>query len=368
MKVLLLLPLVACATAHVIPYGAYVSAPWAPAAQYHAQDNLGQVSFGHSALDQSRSEVRLWNGQVLGHYSYIDANGEPAITYYEAGPNGYRVLGANNLPEANADVPSVPEYTPEVAAARAEFAQKFEEAKAAAAAAAPAEPVVEAAAEPALAVEAEAAPEVAVEAAAEEVVPETEAVEVARKKRQIVLPALAPALAKTTVETKQYEPVEAAVPADTTKIDLTTKEHEVLTYTHTPFVSTGFVAPQVTLKTNAGLPLAWGGYPYFPFIGAPAAAEASRKKREVEVPLPFLHAVPTTTKVSYTTSHFEPQEAATPADTVKIGQVTKEHEYTIPSVRYVQPTAKIQPITYKTVAMPFAINPFMTTPVISTTA
>ncbi|XP_076052731.1 uncharacterized protein LOC143032150 [Oratosquilla oratoria] len=178
---------------------------------------------------------------------------------------------------------------------------------------------------------------------------------VAYASAQVIPLGIAPTLAKTTVETKQYEPVEAAVPADTTKIDLTTKEHEVLTYAPTPIFSQGFVAPQVTLKAAGDLPLAWGGYPFFPFIGAPAAAEASRKKREVEVPLPFLHAVPTTSKVSYTTTHFEPQEAATPADTAKIGKVTKEHEYTIPSVRYVQPTAKIQPITYN--AMPIA-SPF----------
>ncbi|XP_076052848.1 uncharacterized protein LOC143032260 [Oratosquilla oratoria] len=315
MKALFFLPLAACVSAQVVmPFGAYApyaaapyaaaqfaaapyaaapyaaaqfaatpysAAPWTQKSQYHSQDELGQFSFGHSSFDQSRSEVRLWNGQVLGHYSYIDANGEPAITYYEAGPNGFRVLGANNLPEGHAADKSVPEYTPEVAAARAEFAIKFEEAKAAAAAAsaepelktaeepaaeAAAEPVAEEAAEPALEAEAEAAPEAAVEPATEEAAP-------------------------------------------------------------------------------------------------------SRRRRDVALPLPYLHPVPTTTKVSYTTSHFEPKESATPADTMFLNKVTKEHELAIPSVRYVQPTVKVQPITYTNTAFPsffpFAASPFMTSPFVT---
>jgi len=64
----------------------------------------------------------------------------------------------------------------------------------------------------------------------------TPAVEEARRRRrdvkavqQIPLPYLhaIPAVGKTTVETKQFEKIEAATPADTTKLELTTKEHEI---------------------------------------------------------------------------------------------------------------------------------------------
>jgi len=62
--------------------------------------------------------------------------------------------------------------------------------------------------------------------------PAEPAAEEARRKRRSVavpLPYLhaVPAVAKHTFETKQFEPVEAAVPAATTKIELTTKEHEI---------------------------------------------------------------------------------------------------------------------------------------------
>ncbi|XP_076052853.1 cuticle protein 6-like [Oratosquilla oratoria] len=102
-----------------MPYRTINMADIYPSSQFHAQGDMGQFSFGHSSLDNTRSEVRLWNGQVLGHYSYIDPNGEPAITYYESGPYGHRVLGSNRLPEA-------PEYTKEVADARADFAKTYE--------------------------------------------------------------------------------------------------------------------------------------------------------------------------------------------------------------------------------------------------
>ncbi|XP_076052850.1 cuticle protein 6-like [Oratosquilla oratoria] len=131
MKALILLPLVACVSAQVLlPYNNFAPnrrinmADIYPSSQFYAQGDMGQFSFGHSSLDNTRSEVRLWNGQVLGHYTYIDPNGQPAITYYESGPYGYRVLGSNRLPEA-------PKYTKEVAEARANFDKTYKEVAAA---------------------------------------------------------------------------------------------------------------------------------------------------------------------------------------------------------------------------------------------
>jgi len=193
-----------------------------------------------------------------------------------------------------------------------------------------------------------------------------------------------PAVAKATVETKQFESVDAATPADTTKIELTTKEHEI----NVPAVK--YVQPllkykPVTYKTvsHAALPYAHGfpfahgltyshpltytGFPYGPFFGAPlikaeepAVEEVRRRRRDVEevsVPLPYVHAVPAVAKATVETKQFESVDAATPADTTKIELTTKEHEINVPAVKYVQPLLKYKPVTYKTVshaALPYA--------------
>merc|ERR1712121_564343 len=113
------------------------------AIKYQGVDPFGQTTFGHQSIEQTRHEVRLADGRVVGSFSYIDPNGDPAIKYFEAGPNvGYRVLGSNILPEAptadliapvNEDVGPAPvAYTPEVAQARAEFQKLYAEAAAAA--------------------------------------------------------------------------------------------------------------------------------------------------------------------------------------------------------------------------------------------
>jgi len=103
--------------------------PVATKTQYHAQDELGQASFGHSEPTQSHMAVRDAAGGVRGTFSYIGAEGIPFTTNYIADHNGYRVA-SNALPVA----PSVsivgPVDTPEVQVAKAQHAAAFAEAKA----------------------------------------------------------------------------------------------------------------------------------------------------------------------------------------------------------------------------------------------
>merc|ERR1712002_963574 len=131
----------------------------APSSQFHAQDEFGQFSFGHAGGPSARTEARNAYGVTTGSYQYIDANGLLQTVNYIADPvNGFRVAGTN-LPVAAAapevaplaapvfdlPLPVAVEDTPEVAAAKAEFAAAYD-AAAAAAAAAPEEPAAEEAA------------------------------------------------------------------------------------------------------------------------------------------------------------------------------------------------------------------------------
>ncbi|KAK3876999.1 hypothetical protein Pcinc_018252, partial [Petrolisthes cinctipes] len=97
----------------------------------------------------------------------------------------------------------------------------------------------------------------------------------------------------------------------------------------------------------------------FPFIwesvdeeASPAVVEvegSSRVRRdvkEVQVPLPYIHAVPAIAKTTVKTKQLEKVDAATPAHTTKLELTTKEREYTVPAVRYVQPVVKYEPRTY----------------------
>ncbi|XP_071537151.1 uncharacterized protein [Panulirus ornatus] len=140
------LTLNAVAPAHV----AYNAAPFAPVApvqsQYHAQDELGQYSFGYAGGPSARSETRDAYGIVRGSYNYVDADGKVQTQHYVADALGFRVSGTN-LPVAPdaPEVPAVPalpgpvpepvQDTPEVAAAKAAFKSAYDEAAAAAAAA-----------------------------------------------------------------------------------------------------------------------------------------------------------------------------------------------------------------------------------------
>jgi len=144
----------------------------APSSQFHAQDEFGQFSFGHAGGPSARTEVSILAftlqlhislcqarnayGVTTGSYQYIDANGLLQTVNYIADPvNGFRVAGTN-LPVApvvgaveplvapvfDLPLPVAVVDTPEVAAAKAEFATAYA-AAAAAAAAAPEEPAAE---------------------------------------------------------------------------------------------------------------------------------------------------------------------------------------------------------------------------------
>ena len=283
-------------------------APASFASKYHAQDELGQASFGFAYPGHASTNYRDALGNQVGSYAFIDAEGKEIQVSYTADHRGFRVL-SNNLPVGPVDEGKAPVFegkapepvqdTPEVAAAKAEHFRLKEEAAAAAAAATPeVVPVAEdkPAAEPTVAdVPVAAAAPVADAPVADTPVAEEKpavdapvVVEAARKKRQVpffpaalpyTLPygpafyngainyvAPAPLLAKTTLKTVAAEADPSAkTPADTTKFDLKEKSFDVV--------------------TPLGYPYAPYGYPFAaPFVApvaAPAAVEASRKKRQV---------------------------------------------------------------------------------------
>ncbi|XP_027220834.2 cuticle protein 19.8 [Penaeus vannamei] len=128
----------------------YNVAPFAPVApiqsQYHAQDELGQYSFGYAGGPSSRAETRDAFGVVRGSYNYVDSEGKVQTQHYVADALGFRVSGTNLpvAPDAPVTAPlaalpgPLPEPvqdTPEVAAAKAAHQQAYDEAAAAAAAA-----------------------------------------------------------------------------------------------------------------------------------------------------------------------------------------------------------------------------------------
>lgn len=103
--------------------------------KYHSQDELGQASFGHVTPDQSASNFRDADGNQMGHYAYINPDGQQIVVYYTAGVGGFRVL-SNALPEAPSAVttfqqqgPAVVQDTDEVAEARRAHLALFEEAR-----------------------------------------------------------------------------------------------------------------------------------------------------------------------------------------------------------------------------------------------
>lgn len=169
MKAVVILALVACATAKPqIIFGGYpwggavhwggapvtyttnthpltytVAAPTAtiiaPAftkTQYHAQDELGQYSYGYAGGPSAKSETKDLLGNVRGSYAYIGADGKEVVTTYVADAGGFRVA-SNNLPVAPA-VPVAPvlvgpspvQDIPEVAEAKIAHQKAIEEAQA----------------------------------------------------------------------------------------------------------------------------------------------------------------------------------------------------------------------------------------------
>jgi len=124
----------------------YNVAPFAPVApiqsQYHAQDELGQYSFGYAGGPSSRAESRDAFGVVRGSYNYVDSEGKVQTQHYVADALGFRASGTN-LPVAPdaplaalpGPVPEPVQDTAEVVAAKLAHFQAYNEAAAAAAAA-----------------------------------------------------------------------------------------------------------------------------------------------------------------------------------------------------------------------------------------
>ncbi|XP_042869310.1 uncharacterized protein LOC122251432 [Penaeus japonicus] len=124
----------------------YNVAPYAPVApiqsQYHAQDEIGQYSFGYAGGPSSRAESRDAFGVVRGSYNYVDSEGKVQTQHYVADALGFRVSGTNLPVAPDAPVAALPgplpepvQDTPEVAAAKFAHQQAYNEAAAAAAAA-----------------------------------------------------------------------------------------------------------------------------------------------------------------------------------------------------------------------------------------
>ncbi|XP_069194693.1 adult-specific rigid cuticular protein 15.7-like [Procambarus clarkii] len=121
----------------------YNAGSFAPVqSQYHAQDELGQYSFGYSGGPSSKAETRDAFGIVRGSYNYVDANGKVQTQNYVADALGFHVAGtdlpvAPDAPKA-ADpgpLPQPVQDTAEVAAAKTAFKAAYDKAAAAAAAA-----------------------------------------------------------------------------------------------------------------------------------------------------------------------------------------------------------------------------------------
>ncbi|XP_023724545.1 uncharacterized protein LOC111873799 isoform X2 [Cryptotermes secundus] len=66
--------------------------------QYHAQDALGQYSYGYSGGPSAKVETKTLDGVTRGGYSYVDANGIiQSASYVADDVNGFRVA-ATNIP------------------------------------------------------------------------------------------------------------------------------------------------------------------------------------------------------------------------------------------------------------------------------
>ncbi|KAK3850797.1 hypothetical protein Pcinc_042515 [Petrolisthes cinctipes] len=268
-------------------------------AQEYRMEAPGQSSFAFYGLNQNRQETRLWDGTVVGQYSYIDANGKPAITHYDAGPLGFRVK-ANNLPIAPAAAPLKPvDYTPEVAEARALFMEKYNEA-----------------------------------------VKSSSSPSSSRQKRQI------PYLAYPSL----VNPMQPILP---TMIDDS--------QTAATGVIPSSISPYLYANTfPSAFPMMPSNYPLYTTIKTeiidkePKDIESSRQRRDVEavkpfqVPFPLSYAqpIPAIAKTTVKTHKLEAVDAASPADTTRLELVTKEREYTVPAVKYVQPSLAINPMLY----------------------
>lgn len=114
------------------PAATYYAAPAEVSSQYHAQDSLGQYSYGYNGGLSAKAETKSFDGVTRGSYSYLDAENKlQTVSYTADALNGFRAQ-ASNLPQAPVETRIAPEPvqdTPEVAKARADHLVAVEEAK-----------------------------------------------------------------------------------------------------------------------------------------------------------------------------------------------------------------------------------------------
>ncbi|XP_055607757.1 cuticle protein-like [Uranotaenia lowii] len=108
------------------------AAPAEITSQFHAQDGLGQYTYGYNGGLSAKTEARSLDGVTRGAYSYLDAENKlQTVSYTADAANGFRAL-ASNLPIAPVETRVAPEPvqdTPEVAKAKIEHMAAFEEVK-----------------------------------------------------------------------------------------------------------------------------------------------------------------------------------------------------------------------------------------------
>jgi len=97
--------------APVVQAAPVVAAASPEGSQYHAQDDIGQYSFGYSDGNSVKQEVKTADGVIRGAYSYVDADGIVQTVNYIADALGFRV-GATNLPVHHVDAEPVAAAAP----------------------------------------------------------------------------------------------------------------------------------------------------------------------------------------------------------------------------------------------------------------
>nr|XP_019550781.2 cuticle protein 19.8-like [Aedes albopictus] len=116
-----------------VPATTYIAAaPVEVSSQFHAQDALGQYTYGYNGGLSAKTETKAIDGVTRGAYSYLDAENKlQTVTYTADALNGFRAE-ASNLPVAPVETRIAPEPvqdTPEVAQAKVEHMAAVEEAK-----------------------------------------------------------------------------------------------------------------------------------------------------------------------------------------------------------------------------------------------
>ncbi|CAL8114188.1 unnamed protein product [Orchesella dallaii] len=114
-----------------------IVAPAVTKTQYHAQDELGQASYGYAHPGHAHAAVRDAFGNVRGSYAYVNPEGKEVRVEYVADGAGFRV--ASNALPVGPEVPAAPvvaalvapepvQDTPEVVEAKAAHAKAIAEA------------------------------------------------------------------------------------------------------------------------------------------------------------------------------------------------------------------------------------------------